>query len=143
MTVAVAERASLADVIATSPARPVGDEVYVLHYDQRPKSVAGDFAIIDDGRETTVVTSSLFRITEARRTDRGMEGPFAAIRLEISDSFGADGFIATATSAVAAAGIGSYLLSTFSYDYLFVAPSRITDALAALAGAGFPLATAG
>jgi hypothetical protein len=132
------ERPGLAAVIAASPARVVGLEVYVLHYDVAPKRIDGDFAIIFDGREGTVVSSAPARILEAQRTDRAMEGPFAAIRLEISESFGADGFIAAATSACADAGVGSYLLSTFSYDYLFVVPSQVDDAIAALAGAGFP-----
>jgi hypothetical protein len=138
VTLAAAERPGLADVIATSPARAIGLEVYVLHYDVAPRTIEGDFAVIWDGREATVVSSAPARILEAQRTDRGMEGPFAAIRLEISDSFGADGFIAAATTACASAGIGSYLLSTFSYDYLFVAPQRLDDALAALGRAGFP-----
>lgn len=135
-----AERRALADVIATSPARSLGLEVHVLHYDRAPKTIDGDFAVIWDGIEATVVSSAPARILEAQRTDRGMEGPFAAIRLEISESFGADGFIATATTACAAAGVGVYVLSTFSFDYVFVAPERLDDALDALAGAGFPVA---
>ncbi|MEO8261259.1 MAG: ACT domain-containing protein [Pseudolysinimonas sp.] len=123
----------------TSPAQDIGVEVYLMRYDRAPKTIDGDFAVIFDGREATVVSSAPARILEAQRTDRGIEGPFAAIRLEIRDSVGAGGFIAAATGACADAGIGAYLLSTFSYDYLFVAPQRLGDALTALAGASLPV----
>lgn len=68
-----------------------------------------------------------------------IEGPFTVIRLEISLSFGAPGFIAAATTACAGAAINAFMLSTFSYDYLLVPAEDETAALAALSGAGFPV----
>ena len=136
----IEERSALLLQTPASLGARFGLEVHVLHYDRAPKTIDGDFAVIWDGIEATVVSSAPARILEGQRTDRGMEGPFAAIRLEISESFGADGFIATATGACAAAGVGVYLLSTFSFDYVFVAPERLDVALDALAGAGFPVA---
>ena len=51
--------------------------LYLLRYDRAPRLVAGDVAIVHDDRDATVVTSSEFRLTEARRTDREMTGPYA------------------------------------------------------------------
>ncbi|MEO5920701.1 MAG: hypothetical protein ABIQ01_06100 [Pseudolysinimonas sp.] len=53
-------------------------DVYLLHYDRPPKTVAGDLAVIDDQGAAIVVTASAFRIQEARRTDRAMSGPYPA-----------------------------------------------------------------
>ena len=66
-----------------SPVRPDVVDVYLLDYDRPPKAVEGDFALFgvaneDGGSRVAVVTSSAFRLTEARRTDRGMRGPFAS-----------------------------------------------------------------
>ena len=61
-----------------SPVRPDAVEVYLLDYDRPPKAVAGDFALLNSGGGVSVVTSSAFRLLEARRTDRGLRGPFAS-----------------------------------------------------------------
>lgn len=61
-----------------SPVRPDAVDVYLLDYDRPPKAVEGDFALLGTGEGVAVVTSSAFRLTEARRTDRGMRGPFAS-----------------------------------------------------------------
>ena len=61
-----------------SPVRPDAVDVYLLDYDRPPKAVEGDFALLGIGEGVAVVTSSAFRLTEARRTDRGMRGPFAS-----------------------------------------------------------------
>jgi hypothetical protein len=61
-----------------SPVRPDVVDVYLLDYDRPPKAVAGDFALLRTGDGVAVVTTSVFRLTEARRTDRGMRGPFAS-----------------------------------------------------------------
>ena len=64
-----------------SPVRPDVVDVYLLDYDRPPKAVEGDFALFGLARRearVAVVTSSAFRLTEARRTDRGMRGPFAS-----------------------------------------------------------------
>jgi hypothetical protein len=68
----------------TTPVRPGTTEVYLLDYDRPPKAVEGDLALIGFAREdgssgVAVVTSSAFRLTEARRTDRAMHGPFASV----------------------------------------------------------------
>ena len=62
------------------------------------------------------------------------------IRLEISLSFQAPGFIAAATGACAAVGINVFVLSTFSYDYLLVPIADREATLTALRTRGFPVA---
>ena len=54
-----------------------GPDVYLLHYDRAPRLVTGDVAVVHDDHDATVITSSAFRLLEARRTDRPMTGPFA------------------------------------------------------------------
>jgi hypothetical protein len=61
-----------------TPVRPDVVDVYLLDYDRPPKTVEGDFALLSLGEGVAVVTASAFRLTEARRTDRGMRGPFAS-----------------------------------------------------------------
>ena len=65
-------------VAILSPVRPVDVDVYALDYDRPPKAVEGDYALLGSGEGVAVVTSSAFRLLEARRTDRGMRGPFAS-----------------------------------------------------------------
>jgi hypothetical protein len=60
-----------------SPVRPDVVDVYLLDYDRPPKAVEGDLALLPAEDGITVLTNSDFRLTEARRTDRGMRGPFA------------------------------------------------------------------
>jgi hypothetical protein len=66
-----------------SPVRPdavdgsVPVEIWALDYERPPKAVEGDFALLGLGDGVAVITSSAFRLLEARRTDRGMRGPFA------------------------------------------------------------------
>ena len=62
-----------------SPVRPDAVDVYLLDYDRPPKAVAGDFALLPADAGVTVLTNSQFRLVEARRTDRGMRGPFASV----------------------------------------------------------------
>ena len=52
-------------------------EIWALDYERPPKAVEGDFALLALGDGVAVITSSAFRLLEARRTDRGMRGPFA------------------------------------------------------------------
>jgi hypothetical protein len=59
-----------------SPVRPDVVDVYLLDYDRPPKAVEGDLALLAADQGVTVLTSSAFRLLEARRTDRGMRGPF-------------------------------------------------------------------
>jgi hypothetical protein len=61
-----------------SPVRPDVVDVYLLDYDRSPKAVEGDVAVLSTDEGVAVLTSSAFRVTEARRTDRGMRGPFAS-----------------------------------------------------------------
>lgn len=134
---------SLQAVISTSPVRVTGDIVHVFRLEGPVKPAAGDLAVIQDGIETTIVTSSSRRLAAARAKGQDVEGPFTVIRLEISLSFGAPGFIAAATTACAQSGINAFMLSTFSFDYLLVPAEDESAALAALAGAGFPVASSG
>lgn len=127
-------------VIATSPARSTGRVVHVFQLDAPVQPEPEDLAVISDGIETTVVTSSATRVATARSRNQSIEGPFSVIRLEISLSFGAPGFIAAATTACAGAGINAFMLSTFSFDYLLVPTSDEPAALTALSKAGFPIA---
>jgi hypothetical protein len=125
-------------VIATSPVVSTGQVVYVFPADAPEPLGPGDLAVVQDGIEVTMVTSSLERIEAARVAGRGIEGPFAVIRLEISLSFGAPGFVARATSACAEAGVNVFVLSTYSFDYVLVPESDRDTALDAMARAGFP-----
>jgi hypothetical protein len=62
-----------------SPVRPDVAEVYLLDYDRPPKAVDGDLALLPAEAGVTVLTYSQFRLVEARRTDRGMRGPFSSV----------------------------------------------------------------
>jgi hypothetical protein len=55
-------------------------DLYVVHYERTPKTVSGDLVVIPEADGAAVLTSSAFRVLEARRTDRRMEGPFPAVR---------------------------------------------------------------
>jgi hypothetical protein len=131
---------TLQAVISTSPARATGRIVHVFQIDGPVEPAAEDLAVIHDGIETTIVTSSAIRLAAARTKQQLIEGPFTVIRLEISLSFGAPGFIAAATSACAEAGINAFMLSTYSFDYLLVPAEDEVAALDALSHAGFPTA---
>ena len=68
----------LATASVLTPVRPGDAEVYLLDYDRPPRAVEGDLALLGRGDGVAVVSSSVFRLTEARRTDRGMRGPFGS-----------------------------------------------------------------
>jgi hypothetical protein len=129
---------ALSSVISSSPAVPTGESVYVFPVPTLESMGPGDLAMIQDATEVTIVTSSPTRIAAARARQEGIEGPFAVIRLEISQSFGAPGFVAHATGACARAGINVFVLSTYSFDYVLVPEPDLPGALSALAAAGFP-----
>ena len=129
---------SLDAVIASSPAVPTGQVVHVFTLDGPDELGPDDLALVRDSTETTVVTASEARLERARRGGQTIEGPFAVIRLEISLSFQAPGFVAAATSACAVAGINVFVLSTYSYDYLLVPEPDLAAAVARLAARGFP-----
>lgn len=61
-----------------TPVRPDVTDVYMLDYDRPPRAVEGDLVLLGLGDGVAVITSSVFRLTEARRTERGMRGPFAS-----------------------------------------------------------------
>lgn len=125
-------------VIASSPAVPTRQVVHVFTLDAPDVLGPDDLAMVRDSTETTVVTASRSRLERARRGGRAIEGPFAVIRLEISLSFQAPGFVAAATTACAAGGINVVVLSTYSYDYLLVPEPDLAAAVARLAARGFP-----
>ncbi len=129
---------TLESVIASSPVVSTGQVVYVFPADAPEPLGPGDLAVVQDGMEVTIVTSSPERMEAARIGGRGIQGPFAVIRLEISLSFGAPGFVARATSACAEAGVNVFVLSTYSFDYVLVPESDLETALGALTRTGFP-----
>lgn len=128
---------ALGNVIATSPVRLMASPYWVVRTKEATLSRA-HLAVINDGVETTVVTSDE-DMAERLETSE-MEGPFACFRLEVSLSFGAPGFIAAATSACATRGLNVFVISTFSFDYLLVPLFDQVAAFDALVHAGFPIA---
>jgi hypothetical protein len=128
---------TLADVIATSPVVALDAPLYYVRSRHPLTTSSNHLAVISDGIETTIVTADVPTIADHGPAD--LEGPFTGFRLEISLSFGAPGFIAAATRACAEAGLNVCVLSTFSFDYLLVPEEDEQAALAALAGAGFPI----
>ena len=127
----------LSSVIATSPVRPLATPYWWVRTGQ-PTLSPDHLSVITDGIETTIVTSDRSLVEQLPSAE--VEGPFAGFRLEISLSFGAPGFIAAATSACANRGLNVCVISTFSFDYLFVPLADREAALATLADAGFPIA---
>jgi hypothetical protein len=132
-------RDDLETVIGDSPARVLREPAYVVRVAAGASLAEGDLAILHDDTDTTLVTTAADRRTNAERAGQPFEGPFTVIRLEISMSFQAPGFIAAATGACAAAGINVFVLSTFSYDYLLVPVADRAAATAALLARGFPV----
>ncbi len=128
---------TLREVIAASPVRALPASYWWVRVDA-PSPATSHLAVVTDGVETTVVTSD--HETVERGPVGETEGPFACFRLEISIPFGGPGFIAAATSACAARGVNVCVISTFSFDYLFVPLPDRGSAVAALADAGFPIA---
>jgi hypothetical protein len=128
---------ALREVIAASPVRELPASYWWVRVDA-PSPSAAHLAVVTDGVETTVVTSD--RETVERGPYDETEGPFACFRLEISVPFGGPGFIAAATSACAARGLNVCVISTFSFDYLFVPLPDRDAGIAALRDAGFPIA---
>ena len=130
----------LESVIADSPARVLSDPAYVIRVDPGAQLAAGDLALLQDETDTTLVTAAPGPLAAARAQGQPLEGPFTVIRLEISLSFQAPGFIAAATGACAARGINVFVLSTFSYDYLLVPVADREATLTVLRTRGFPVA---
>ena len=115
------------------------DPAYVIRVEAGASLGDGDLAILHDDTDTTLVTTAADRHATAERAGQPFEGPFTVIRLEISLSFQAPGFIAAATGACATAGINVFVLSTFSYDYLLVPVADTAATRAALHARGFPV----
>jgi hypothetical protein len=132
-------RDDLETVIGDSPARVLPEPAYVIRAEAGVSLGDGDLAIVHDDTDTTLVTMAADRRATAERAGQPFEGPFTVIRLEISLSFQAPGFIAAATGVCAAAGINVFVLSTFSYDYLLVPVADRAATMAALDARGFPV----
>jgi hypothetical protein len=127
---------TLDEVIEASPVAILDDEYHVSRVDHFPPD--GDcFAAISDGTEITLIASSGHPAIAAS-SER--EGPFRALRLEVAVPFGAPGFVAAATTALAQAGVNVFLISTFSFDYVLVKAHDVDAALGALGDRGFPIA---
>lgn len=133
------QRDDLETVIGDSPARVLPESAYVIRVEAGASLGDGDLAILHDDTDTTLITTAADRRATAERAGQPFEGPFTVIRLEISLSFQAPGFIAAATGACAAAGINVFVLSTFSYDYLLVPVADTAATRAALHSRGFPV----
>ena len=99
------QRDDLETVIGDSPARVLPESAHVIRVEAGASLGDGDLAILHDDTDTTLVTTAADRRATAERAGQPFEGPFTVIRLEISRSFQAPGFIAAATGACATAGI--------------------------------------
>lgn len=86
----------------------------------------------DQSEHTSIVT-----VEEALPTGLPSYGPLRAIRLKVSLPFAAPGFLAAACTSIASTGASVLVISTFSYDYLFVKSSEIDEVIGALRNRGF------
>jgi hypothetical protein len=93
------------------------------------------WSITNDGIERTAVIKA--DSLPDTQTD-SVYGPLRSIRISPSKPFDAPGFLAAASAAIAETGTAALVMSTFSYDYIFVHSDHIERAVEALARRGFP-----
>jgi hypothetical protein len=123
----------LDEVIADSPYELADGTFWMARSEDEgadPGTVWGNF---NDGLENTRVIAS----AEPPAEEGNLYGPLRAFRLRVSKPFAAPGFLAAACTAVADRGIAVLVISTFTYDYVFVRAERVADAEAALRERGF------
>jgi hypothetical protein len=92
------------------------------------------WAVVTDGTERTTIVSSA---ANPGVGDAEYYGPLRAIRIRPSSPFNAPGFLAAATTAIAAYDISILAISTYSYDYIFTSSEHLPIVIAALAARGF------
>lgn len=94
---------------------------------------SGLWSVTSDGVETTRVVAS---------TDRPSDfaegyGPLTAFRFRVSRPFAAPGFLAAACSAIASTNVAVLIISTFTFDYVFVRQGSALAAEDVLRARGF------
>lgn len=98
------------------------------------KNINSHFAICQDETETTVITAEEF-LSEIEPI--AMETWFKLIEIRVSQPFGAPGFLATASTAIARFGVNVFIVSTFSKDYILLRENDLGLGLRALDALGF------
>jgi hypothetical protein len=126
----------LAEVIRTSPVELL-EGAYAVVNIRTPSQPITAFATMRDGLEVT----AFVRIEDLPEfaTFDDIKMPYKAVRLRTSKPFNAPGFIAAACRAVAEQGCNVLVLSTFSFDYLFLRESDLDIAISGLSRLGFPI----
>jgi hypothetical protein len=129
---------SLDSVIAESPYKLLNDTFWMYATAASAATVAepaGElWSITGDSHEGTKLVASE---APPQGFTEGGYGPLRGFRLRVSKPFAAPGFLAAACSALANRQIAILVLSTFSYDYVFVKADRVADAEAAFKERGF------
>ncbi|HKO43733.1 MAG TPA: ACT domain-containing protein [Pyrinomonadaceae bacterium] len=97
-------------------------------------SIGSHFAVCQDSTETTV-------ITEERHLPQieaiAIELWFRLIEIRVSQPFNAPGFLSAVSTAIAAAGVNVFIVSTFSKDYVLLREDDLDLGIQALKGVGF------
>ncbi|MEU5596414.1 ACT domain-containing protein [Streptomyces sp. NPDC020298] len=123
----------LDEVIAESPYELSTKTFWMIQSQDNTSDPATAWGEFDDGLEHTRVIAS----ENPPAGDDKNYGPLRAFRLRVSKPFAAPGFLAAACTAIADQGISVLVISTFTYDYVFVRAERVNDAEAALRDRGF------
>ena len=126
---------TLDEVIAESPYEALSETfwMYESAKNDLPAADGSAWSTTADGLETTKIVAS-----EDQPTDwSDGYGPLKAFRLRVSKPFAAPGFLAAACTAIADSGTAVLVISTFSYDYIFVRAGMSATAESALQARGF------
>lgn len=128
---------SIEEVISDSPYRSLTETFWMYESGDSGASHEATttvWGLIDDGLESTKVVASEERPSDFR--DNGY-GPLHGFRLKVSKPFAAPGFLASACTAIANHDIAVLVISTFTYDYVFVRTDKACAAESALKSRGF------
>jgi hypothetical protein len=110
----------------------VRKEVFAVAKVRSP--LLGCFAIIDDGREITVVIDqSLLSEEDAV----AVEYDWRLITFDAVLPFDVIGFLATVSTALAEEGVSVFVISAYSTDHILVKGNELDKALTKLQGIGF------
>ncbi|MEU1847921.1 ACT domain-containing protein [Streptomyces sp. NPDC019990] len=123
----------LDEVIASSPYELADSTFWMVRSEDAAADAGTRWGDFDDGLENTRVIAS----PKPPAGEDDLYGPLRAFRLRVSKPFAAPGFLAAACTAVADRDIAVLVISTFTYDYVFVRAERVADAEAALRERGF------
>lgn len=128
----------LEEVIATSPVIPLPGTfwMYVVADQQRMLQQEPPWLEVRDGAEWSVIRESRDAPTDFASDGYG---PLRAMRFQVSRPFAAPGFLAAASTAIADSSAAGLVVSTYSYDYIFVRAEMLDGALASLTRRGFPV----